>query len=88
MGELLIGIAVIVFASKVGPAIAARIRADAGSGAPRDQRRFEARLTELEERVTAFTGETGERLVELEERVDFAERVLQQHRERGLPPNR
>jgi tetrahydromethanopterin S-methyltransferase subunit G len=88
MGEILVGVALIVLASKVGPALAARIRADAGPGSGRDQRRIEARLTELEERVTAVTGETGERLAELEERVDFAERVLQQHRERGLPPNR
>ena len=44
-------------------------------------------LVETEERMAALATESNERLVDLEERVDFAERVLQQQRERGqIPP--
>lgn len=87
MAEILIGIAFIVLASKVGPALAHRISAGADSDIVRRVRDMDARLAETEDRMAALATESNERLVDLEERVDFTERVIQQQRERGqIPP--
>lgn len=82
MFEILLGIALITLASKVGPAWARRIE---GQGAdPEVARRLgeaEERVTQLEERLLSLAAESHERMLETEERLDFAERVLQQQRE-------
>ena len=82
MFELLLGIAFIVFASKTAPALARRISDQPAN--PNLERRLtdlEDSLEELRERLIALGSESHERLIDLEERVDFAERVLHQHRE-------
>jgi len=83
MFEILLGIAFIVLASKTAPALAHRI----GSGAPspdveRRMRALEETVEEMRERLLTLGGESHERLVDLEERMDFAERVIQQARDR------
>ena len=59
--------------------------------APEDRKALERRLEELEEHLSELASRQEYRLAELEERLDFTERVLTQHREeatRGLePPN-
>jgi aminoglycoside N3'-acetyltransferase len=84
MFEILFGIALIVLASKTAPALAARIGRD-GAG-PDTERKLQAlaqRLQQTEERVMTVMADSHERLVDIEERLDFAERVLQQHRTHG-----
>jgi tetrahydromethanopterin S-methyltransferase subunit G len=81
MFEILLGIAFITLASKVGPAWARRIE---GQGAdPELARRLaeaEERVAQMEERLLSLAAESHERMLEVEERVDFTERVLQQQR--------
>ncbi len=82
MLEILGGIALIVLASRTAPALAARL-----SGQVRDpeyERRLrdvEERLNEVQERLVGLAADAHDRLLDLEERVDFTERVLQQNRE-------
>jgi tetrahydromethanopterin S-methyltransferase subunit G len=47
---------------------------------------MEERLVQTEERLLTLASDTHERLVDVEERVDFTERVLQQHRSKGQLP--
>ena len=47
---------------------------------------MEERLEQLDERFLQLAADNHERLVDIEERVDFAERVLQQQRTQQLPP--
>lgn len=78
-----LGITLIVALKPVFGALAGRI----GGGALPDD--LEARLQALESRspVTGETDAVYHRLVELEERLDFAERLLGQPRPEGaLPP--
>jgi vacuolar-type H+-ATPase subunit I/STV1 len=84
MFEILLGIAMIVLASKLGPAFARRI--GGGSTDTNTQRlveELEQRVTQNEERIMELSSATHERLVEAEERLDFTERVLQQERAKG-----
>lgn len=77
------GIALVVALKPIIGALAVRI----GGGALADD--LEARLQALESRspVTGETDAVYHRLVELEERVEFAERLLAQARTEGaLPP--
>jgi aminoglycoside N3'-acetyltransferase len=82
MFEILLGVAAIVIASKMAPAMAARM-----SGRVKDpdyERRFrevEERLEDVQDKVMKLSAGAHERLVEVEERIDFAERVLQQQRD-------
>ena len=86
MFEILVGIALIVFASKVGPAVAHRL----GHGVDRDVRRqlddLESRVATTEDRMLDLSAGTHERFVEVEERLDVAERVLQAERQRDRLP--
>jgi hypothetical protein len=81
MFEILLGVALITLASKVGPAWARRIE---GQGTdPEVVRRLgeaEERLTQMEDRLLGLAAESHERMLEMEERIDFTERVLQQQR--------
>ena len=82
MFEILLGIGFIVLASKTAPALARRI---SGGETPPDMDRrlvdLEDNMEELRERLMTLGSESHERMMDLEERVDFAERVLHQHRE-------
>ena len=86
MFEILFGIALIVLASKIGPAVARRV----GQGVDTDVRRqlgdLESRVTTSEDRILDLSAGTHERLVEVEERLDVAERVLQAERHRARLP--
>ncbi|UCF40581.1 MAG: hypothetical protein JSW43_12775 [Gemmatimonadota bacterium] len=87
MGELLIGIAFIIFASKVAPAVAKRLSSHAGDpdlGRKVDE--MDRRLAQNEERLLELAAGTHERFVDAEERLDFTERVIQQQRERSRLP--
>jgi glycine/serine hydroxymethyltransferase len=85
--EIFLGIALIVFASKVGPAMAQRISGQAmDAQVAQRMRELEERLEQMDERVLSLASDNHERLVDIEERVDFAERVLQQQRSAQLPP--
>ena len=56
---------------------------------PEDRQALEQRLAELEEHMADLSARQDYRLAELEERLDFTERVLTQHREeapRGIEP--
>lgn len=87
MFEIFFGIALIVLASKVGPAMAQRIGGKANDGEVAERiRELEERLEQLDERFLQLAADNHERLVDIEERVDFAERVLQQQRTQQLPP--
>lgn len=87
MFEIFLGIALIVFASKVGPAMAQRISGQAmDAQVAQRMRELEERLEQMDERVLSLASDNHERLVDIEERVDFAERVLQQQRSAQLPP--
>ncbi len=82
MFEILLGVAFIVLASKTGPALARRIGGQAAT--PDMERRLadlEDGTEELRERLMTLGSESHERLMELEERVDFTERVLHEQRE-------
>jgi glycine/serine hydroxymethyltransferase len=84
MFEILFGVALIVLASKTAPALAAKI---SGGGAGRDtERKVQAladRLHQTEEKVMTMMSDNHERMVDIEERLDFAERLLQQQRAQG-----
>lgn len=67
-----------IFKSPVGEALAQRIRAKAGGGRTEGTERSR----ELEERVTLLQEQVGE----LSERVDFAERLLTEQRQRQVRP--
>ncbi len=86
MFEILFGVALIVLASKIGPAIARRV----GQGVDTDVRRqlddLESRVTTSEDRILDLSAGTHERFVEVEERLDVAERVLQAERQRDRLP--
>jgi len=86
--DIFIGIALIVLAAKVGPALARRIdsRSATDPGAARQLQEMQERLEQVEERVLTLASDSHERLVDIEERVDFAERVLQQQRAAQIPP--
>ncbi len=84
MFEILFGVALIVLASKTAPALAAKISGDGAS--PEAERKLQAlaeRLKQTEERVMTMMADSHERLIDIEERLDFAERVLQQQRTQG-----
>jgi hypothetical protein len=87
MGELLIGIAFIIVASKVAPAVAKRLSGQAGDPALiRKVEEMDGRLAQNEERLLELAAGSHERFVDVEERLDFAERVIQQQRERPRLP--
>lgn len=87
MGELLIGIAFIIFASKVAPAAAKRLSSQSGDpGLARKVEELDGRLAQTEERLLELAAGTHERFVDAEERLDFTERVIQQQRERRKLP--
>jgi hypothetical protein len=86
MFEILFGIALIVFASKVAPAVSRRIGQGADPQLGRRLEELEERVATSEERLLDLSAGTHERFVDVEERLDFTERVLQQQRHReGLP---
>jgi hypothetical protein len=86
MFEILFGIAIIVFASKVAPAVARRVGQGTDSKVGRRLEELEERATTTEDRLLDLSAGTHERFVDVEERLDFTERVLQQQRHReGLP---
>ena len=84
MFEILFGVALIVLASKTAPALAAKI---SGHGAsPDTERKVQAlaeRLQQTEEKLMTMMADNHERMVDMEERLDFAERLLQQQRAQG-----
>ena len=87
MFEIFLGIAILVFASKVAPEVAARVGGQRVDGEM--QRRLlemEERLEQTEERLLTLAADSHERLVDVEERVDFTERVIQQQRAQGQLP--
>ncbi len=87
MFDILFGVALIVLASKVGPAVARRIdNKGLEPDATRRLQEMQERLEQVEERVLTLASDSHERLVDMEERMDFAERVLQQQRSAQLPP--
>jgi len=80
--EILLGVGFIVLASKTAPALARRIGGQAAT--PDMERRLadlEDGMEEFRERLATLGSESHERLMEIEERMDFAERVLHQQRE-------
>jgi hypothetical protein len=80
---ILLGIAFIVLASKTAPALAQRISTGAPSpDVEQRMRALEEIVEEMRERFLTLGSESHERLVDLEERMDFAERVIQQARDR------
>ena len=87
MFDILFGVALIVLASKVGPAVARRIdNKGLEPDATRRLQEMQERLEQVEDRVLTLASDSHERLVDMEERMDFAERVLQQQRSAQLPP--
>ncbi len=87
MGELLIGIAFIIFASKVAPAVAKRLSSHSGDpDLARKVEDMDGRLAQTEERLLELAAGTHERFVDAEERLDFTERVIQQQREQQKLP--
>ena len=73
--DLLTFIAIIVVGSPIAKAVAKRISAQPGSGRAEVQElahRLEQRLEETDLR----SADTAERLVDMEERLDFTERML------------
>jgi len=84
MFEILLGIAMIVLASKIGPAFARRVGGGrTETNVHRLVEELDQRVTQNEERIMELSAATHERLVEAEERLDFTERVLQQERAKG-----
>jgi len=87
MLEIFMGIAILVLASKTAPAIARRLSGQALDGETvRRMQDLEQRLEQTEERLLNLAADSHERLVDIEERVDFTERVLQQQRAHGQLP--
>ena len=73
------------FFSPIAKAMGRWIESKSGGGAPRRVQELESRVAELEHLVQR-TGEhgVGERLAELEERMDFTERLLAQGERKQL----
>lgn len=87
MFEILLGIACIVFASRVAPAIARRIGGQAvDTQLVKHLEDLDQKMARSEDRLMALSAGTDDRLLEIEERLDFAERLLQQQRERERLP--
>jgi hypothetical protein len=88
MFEILAGIALIVFAQKTAPALARRLSGQTMDGtAARRLEDLEQRIAQNEDRLLEFSAGAHDRMMEVEERLDFAERVLQQQRQQHkLPP--
>ncbi len=86
MFEIFFGIALIVFASKVGPAVARRVGQGNDPGLARRLQDMEDRVTTNEERLLGLSAGTHERLLDIEERLDFAERVVQSQRHKKQLP--
>lgn len=79
-----IGIAIFILILKATPAIVKRIEGGAGSSQRVDE--LDRRLTEVEDNLRTLGGATDSRLVDLEERQDINERVLQRVKDtRTLP---
>lgn len=83
MFEILFGIAMIVLASKLGPAFARRIGGPSDTNMHRLVEELEQRVSQNEDRIMELSAATHERLVDAEERLDFTERVIQQERAKG-----
>lgn len=85
--SFLVGLAVFLLIIKATPAIVRRIESggmDAGSSQRVDE--LERRLTEVEDNLRTLGGATDSRLVDLEERQDINERLLQRVKDiRTLP---
>jgi hypothetical protein len=81
--EILLGIALITLASKVGSAWSRRIGGPSDATMSKVVEDLEQRVNQNEERIMELSAATHERLVEAEERLDFTERVLQQERAKG-----
>ena len=87
MLDIFLGIAILVLASRTAPALARRLSGQSLDGeAVRRLREMEERLEQTEERLLTLASDSHERLVDIEERVDFTERVLQQQRAQGQLP--
>ncbi len=86
--EFFLYIAVLVLVVKLAPAIARRISGHSvdSNAILRKLDDTEQRLAETESRLRALSEGTHERLLDVEERLDFTERVLQQERERRPLP--
>lgn len=86
--EFFLGLALFILVLRMTPALVRRV---SGRAVDSDELRkrlddTEQRLAKSEERLRGLAEGTHERLVDIEERLDFAERVLQQQREaRRLP---
>jgi len=82
------GLTIIGVVDKVGSALAARLKNTAADAAELQRRlaELEHRLADTDARLQDLAAE-DDRMLDLEERVEFAERVLQQLRDPGrLPP--
>jgi aminoglycoside N3'-acetyltransferase len=87
MFEIFLGIAILVVASKVAPELATRLSSQRLDGeAQRRMQEMEERLEQTEERLLSLASDSHERLVDIEERVDFTERMLQRQRSQGQLP--
>lgn len=82
MFEILFGIALIVFASKMGTAWSRRVGGPDASRVLKAVEDLDQRVAQNEDRIMELSAATHERLIDLEERADFAERVLQQQRDK------
>ena len=84
--SFLVGLAVFMLILRATPAIVRRIEGRGmGAGGPHNEE-VERRLSEVEENLRTLGGATDSRLVDLEERQDIAERVLQKVKDtRALP---
>jgi len=82
-----IGIAIFILILKATPAIVRRIEGGAkGGGSSQRVDELERRLAEVEDNLRTLGGATDSRLVDLEERQDINERVLQRVKDtRTLP---
>jgi len=85
--SFLVGFAVFMLILKATPAIVKRIEGGGmGAGSGPHGEELERRLAELEENLRTLGGATDSRLVDLEERQDITERVLQKVKDtRALP---
>jgi hypothetical protein len=82
--SFLIPLAIFLLILKATPAIVKRIEGGAGGSQRVDD--LERRLAEVEDNLRTLGGATDSRLVDLEERQDINERVLQQVKDvRTLP---
>ncbi len=86
--EFFIGLAFFILIMRVTPVLVRRIggqTADAGKLRKRVED-AEQRLSEMEGRLRGLSEGTHERLLDLEERLDFTERALKQQPGRGRLP--